>query len=192
MDEPLRGSLRPARRRGLTSPDPVTAPAPAPAATRQPASPAKPVDKPQKCKRQKNHARHHIKTTQPCPAGGTPSPKFGRWIEAKATGMIGHAVGRRQAHSPGRPGTNSCRFIPATVATAGLNAIERDSFPCHSAEGAMMSSDWENVCRGHRRRPGVLCLQDRCREGTCVEPVGCGCQPPGRVAPTLTPPRRLP
>ena len=61
MDEPLRGRLRPARRRGLTSPDPVTAPH-GPSghpADRQPDPRQGPVDKPQKCERQESHARRH-------------------------------------------------------------------------------------------------------------------------------------
>jgi hypothetical protein len=37
MDEPVRGRLRPACPRGLTSPDPVAAPTPQPAAGRHPA-----------------------------------------------------------------------------------------------------------------------------------------------------------
>ena len=41
MDEPVRRRLRPARRRGLTSPDPVTAPRPPAPATGQPKSPAR-------------------------------------------------------------------------------------------------------------------------------------------------------
>jgi len=45
MDDPVPGRLRPARRRGLTSPDPVTAPH-APAAARQHLPPAEEPDKP--------------------------------------------------------------------------------------------------------------------------------------------------
>jgi hypothetical protein len=60
MDEPVRRGLRPSRRRGLTSPDPVTVPA-AHSGRRQatPRPPAPTLDKPQKRERQTGHARRY-------------------------------------------------------------------------------------------------------------------------------------
>jgi len=70
MDEPVRNGLRPARHRGLTRPDPVTAlprPQRPPASTSQAKDPDKPQNKPAAGKpRPENHQDHlsaswHIK-----------------------------------------------------------------------------------------------------------------------------------
>jgi hypothetical protein len=68
MGQPVRGCHRPARHRGLTSPDPVTA-LRRPKGLQQTASlyPGKTLDKPQDSERQQNHA-HHPPQDQHCRA----------------------------------------------------------------------------------------------------------------------------
>ncbi len=93
MDEPVRGRLRPARRRGLTSPDPVTAPA-------RPPRPPVPVRQPdtrtsrRTGQRRENHGRKTTKIINPPAGTRTRTPRqaseFRRWIEAKP---VKHARG---------------------------------------------------------------------------------------------------
>ena len=82
MDEPVRSRLRPARRRGLTSPDPVTAPhgpcgrPPAPA-------PAEDPDKPQNRSAAGKPRPEIPSRSSPAKAGAARRPpEFTRWIEA--------------------------------------------------------------------------------------------------------------
>jgi hypothetical protein len=82
MDEPVRRGLRPARRRGLTSPDPVTHPQLTPAAWQAPTIPGTDPDKPQKVSgRQATPAVTHKISLLPRPPQKR-SPEFTRWIEA--------------------------------------------------------------------------------------------------------------
>ena len=78
MAEPVGRGLRPARRSGLTSPEPVTHPH-GRKATRDPGPGPGPVDKPQNSQRQENHARKQPARRKP----ETAAPAFTRWIEAK-------------------------------------------------------------------------------------------------------------
>ena len=86
MDEPVRRRLRPARRRGLTRPEPVTALLRPHAATRQNASqhPRQGhTDRPQKSKRQISHTAVVIKISTQARPPEKRAPEFMRWIEAK-------------------------------------------------------------------------------------------------------------
>jgi hypothetical protein len=90
MDEPVRRRLRPARRRGLTSPEPVTALPRPHAATRQNASqhPRQGhTDKPQKSKRPISHARRCHQDQHTGPAAGETNTRI-------------HAVDRGLEHGP--------------------------------------------------------------------------------------------
>jgi len=74
MAEPLRGRLRPARRSGLTSPDPVRTPKARQSS--QPQPPAKAPDKPQNRQRQGKRALKAL-------ANENGSRELSRWIEAE-------------------------------------------------------------------------------------------------------------
>jgi hypothetical protein len=74
MGQPVRSRLRPARRSGLTSPDPVRTPTPARAPPQIPDR--RTPDKPQNRQRQRKHAPK----AQP---KQTIQPKISRWIQAK-------------------------------------------------------------------------------------------------------------
>jgi hypothetical protein len=86
MDEPLRGSLRPTRHRGLTSPDPVTAPL---QPQRPPGSPPASIPGKDLWTSRRNVSGKKatpattIKTTSVSCARQNAVTQFERWIEAK-------------------------------------------------------------------------------------------------------------
>jgi hypothetical protein len=81
MDEPVRSRHRTAHLRGLTSPDPVTA-HPRPKATSAGTSQKNLWTSRTKVSGRKATPTATIKITWLDPSSRTPSPKFGRWIEA--------------------------------------------------------------------------------------------------------------
>jgi integrase len=76
VGQPVRGRLRPARRSGLTSPDPVRTPHARPGTPPQIPGRRTP-DKPQNRQRQGKHTRK-------APPKRTAQPEISRWIEAKS------------------------------------------------------------------------------------------------------------
>jgi hypothetical protein len=99
VDESVRSRLRPAHRRGLTSPDPVTA-TPRPRATRQTAT-ADPDQRTRTSRRaserQETHVRVNNKIGSTHPAPRKRSPEFTRWIEAKVSRPLLCAAGFSEA-----------------------------------------------------------------------------------------------
>jgi hypothetical protein len=98
MDEPLRSSLRAARRRGLTSPDPVTAPSRP--SGRPPATSPRDEDRTSRrtSQRQESHALEHRQDHYQLVG---PRPKANIRIHAVDRGLEGFGnaqTGRRYGH----------------------------------------------------------------------------------------------
>ena len=114
MDEPVRGRLRPARRRGLTCPDPVTAPA-------RPPRPPVPVPQPntgqaaEQGQRQESHARKPSRSFIRRPEQHDRHQNFGGGLRLSLRSRLGF----RRSRGCGR-GERRSRPARMSVQVAGL------------------------------------------------------------------------